>query len=123
MLPKNSKHFIQPTAEELNLDINLVNDIVNFFYEQVKNDLNNLVHPNVHIDSLGTFFVVNKRISPLIERHKKHLEVLTRESFDQISIKKNVEKRYMDLVNLSELINQETKRRKQFFLNKYETNR
>lgn len=123
MLPKNSKHFIQPTAEELNLDINLVNDIVNFFYEQVKNDLNNLVHPNVHIDSLGTFFVVNKRISPLIERHKKHLEVLTRESFDQISIKKNVEKRYMDLVNLSELINQETKRRKQFFLDKYETNR
>jgi hypothetical protein len=123
MLPKNSKHFIQPTAEELELDINLVNDIVNFFYEQVKRDLNNLVHHNVHVDSLGTFFVVNARITPLIERHKKHLEVLTRESFDQISIKKNVEKRYNDLINLSELINQESKRRKQFFLDKYETNR
>jgi hypothetical protein len=123
MLPKNNKHFIQPTAEELDLDVNLVNDIINFFYAQVKEDLNNLVHHNVHINDLGTFFVVRKRITPLMERHKKHLDILTKESFDQVTVKKTMEKRYKDFVRLSELINQETERKQQFLKDKNELNK
>jgi nucleoid DNA-binding protein len=122
MLPKNSKHFIQPTAEELECDATLINDVVNFFYAQVKKDLNELVHHNVHINELGTFSVVKKRIKPLMDRHKKHLDVLTKESFDQVAIRKKMERKYQNFIKLKELIQEETERRQQFYKNKNESN-
>jgi nucleoid DNA-binding protein len=122
MLPKNSKHFIQPTAEELECDATLINDVINFFYAQVKKDLNELAHYNVHINELGTFSVVKKRIKPLMDRHKKHLDVLTKESFDQVVIRKKMEHKYQNFIKLKELIQEESERRKEFYKNKNESN-
>ena len=42
MLPKSSKHYILPTAADLNLNPQLVEDVVAFYYSKLRNSLSNL---------------------------------------------------------------------------------
>ena len=42
MLPKSSKHYIQPTADELGLNYELVKDVIDFYYSEVRKNLTSL---------------------------------------------------------------------------------
>ena len=55
MLPKNNKHFIKPTADKLDVDVELVEDAVRFFYSEVRKTLVEMKGPNIQIENLGSF--------------------------------------------------------------------
>ena len=76
MLPKSSKHFIVPTAENLNVDSQLVEDVISFYYSRIRKTLSSLESPIVRIEHLGSFKVKTKELPKLYNKYKKHLSVL-----------------------------------------------
>lgn len=71
MNPQKAKEFVKPTAEELEVSENLVKDLINFYWKEVRNTISNLIHYNVLLVGLGSFRIKTWKIDSEIEKHKK----------------------------------------------------
>lgn len=120
MLPKNSKHFIKPTADRLDLDAELVDDAVSFFYSSLRKTLVEMKGPNIQVDNLGSFKAKPNELPKLASKYKKHLEVLEPETFNQMAIKKDLEIKLERVLKLTKMIGSERFRKQQFINKKNE---
>lgn len=121
MLPKNSKHYIEPTAEKLGLDSQFVEDVVSFYYSALRKALVNLESHNIQVEKLGTFKVKKKEIPKIIKKYKKHLSVVTKDTFSQMQIRKELTEKLERAERLQELINADKERKKKFLYEKIQT--
>ena len=119
MLPKNSKHYIIPTAEDLQIDSQIVEDVVSFYYASLRKALSNLECHNIQVEMLGSFNVKKDKVPYLIKKYEKHLSVLKTETFNQMAIKKEVELKLEQVMRLQKLLDDEKKRRNEFLKRKY----
>lgn len=118
MLPKSSKHYILPTAADLNLNPQLVEDVISFYYSKLRNSLSNLEFYNIQVENLGTFNVKKKELPKLAAKYVNHLSVLKTDTFRQMAIKKDVEVKLKRVQVLQTILKEEAARKKQFFKNK-----
>ena len=118
MLPKSSKHYIQPTASELDLDIDLVQDVVSYYFILLRKALTNLDHYNIQVENLGTFKIKKNELPKLKHKYENHLNILQPETFNQMATKKDIEAKLEKVLTLQNMINAEHARRKEFKSNK-----
>lgn len=97
MLPKNSKHFIAPTAELLNIDVELAEDVISFYYSTVYKKLDTLSTTFLQIEELGSFTPNHKRILHHIAKNESLLTELNKTYSGQSPIKKRIEERIKEL--------------------------
>jgi hypothetical protein len=120
LLPKSSKHFIQPTAEKLNCDLSKVEDAVGFFYSELRKSLTNMAGPNVKVPNIGTFKVKPSELPKLKDKYEGHLSVLSPDTFTQMSTKKDLEIRLEKVNNLQKMLDDEKARKHEFLKKKNE---
>lgn len=114
MKPRSHKTFIKDTAEQLEKDEMLVEDVIGFFFSAVRKTLTNMVHPNVRVSNLGTFKVKPQKLAELKKKYEAHLKVLDNpESFNQMTVKRDIEKKFNTVTKLSEIMQKEKKRKDQ----------
>jgi hypothetical protein len=118
MLPKNSKHYIQPTAEELEEDSQLIEDVVSFYYNKLRSTLTNLEFHNIQVENLGSFKAKPKELPKLFAKYTQHLKVLKTDTFRQMEIKKDVESKLEKVIKLQQVIKEDKERKREFFKNK-----
>lgn len=118
MLPKSSKHYILPTAEEFDINPQLVEDVVAFYYSKLRLALVNLDHFAIKAENLGTFNAKKKELPKLYAKYTNHLSVLKTETFRQMQTKKEVERKLDRVSKLQKLISEESKRKQEFFKTK-----
>lgn len=124
MIPKSHKIFIKPTADELSLPEGLVDDVVGFFYADVRKSLNDLKSLNIKIDNLGTFKIKPTELNKLKDKLEGHLKALEEpETFNQMKVKKELEIRYDKVKKVHSLIESEKERKKEHKKTKYEKNK
>ena len=114
MLPKTSKELIKQTTEELNLDEELVNDIITFYYSEVRNCLRDLEHYNIQVSYVGTFKIKKNKLRQLFIKYKKHLAVLTKNTFGQMQIRKDLNDRMAKAWRVQIMLNDENLRKEKF---------
>lgn len=119
MLPKKSKHFILPTAEELSMSSDLVDDAVSFFYGELRKNLVNLTSNVIHVDGLCSFRAKSKELPKLIIKYEKHLGVLDPDTFNQVATKKDLQNKLDKVLALNQMIKDEMARKKEFLEKKY----
>ncbi len=119
MLPKNSKHYIIPTSLDLNLNPELVEDVIGFYFSSLRKTLSNLECHNIQVEGLGLFKAKTKELPKLIIKHEKHLEVIKPETFNQMAMKKEVEEKLKAVKELHDMIMNDKKRKKEFLKKKY----
>ena len=119
MLPKNSKHDIIPTALDLDLSSELVEDVISFYYSTLRKTLGNLECHNIQVEGLGSFKAKKKELPKLIYKYEKHLSVLNPETFNQMAIKKEVEEKLQAVKKLHDMIIADKTRKQEFLKNKY----
>ena len=119
MLPKNSKHYIIPTALDLNIDAELVEDVISFYYMSLRKTLSNLECHNIQVEGIGSFKAKNKELPKLVEKYEKHLSVLKTETFNQMAIKKEIDETLKSVKELQNIINKDKERKKEFLKKKY----
>ena len=124
MIPKSHKIFIKPTADELSVPEGLVDDVVGFFYADVRKSLNDLKSLNIKIDNLGTFKIKPTELNKLKDKLEGHLKALEEpETFNQMKVKKELEIRYDKVKKVHSLIESEKERKKEHKKTKYEKNK
>ena len=121
MLPKNSKHFIHPVSEKLDISQQIVEDVVSFYYSMLRKKLSNLDCHFIQVENLGLFKAKENELPKLIYKYEKHLSVIKPETFNQMAIKKEIEFKLERVNYLQNIIIEDKNRKKEFLKKKYET--
>jgi nucleoid DNA-binding protein len=123
-----SKNLCKEIADEKDLDHVMVNDIISFFYEDVKNKFKDLKNPRLKLDDLGTFEVKEAPLKKYISKNEKFL---TETNPDTLSfnyyegykkVKENVDKikELLTVLESEKLRKQEVKEKRNEFIKNLE---
>jgi 4-alpha-glucanotransferase len=113
MNPKKSNKLYPEVSEELNLPSELVEDLIQFYYKEVRSNLTGLTHPRINIDGLGQFVAKPGLVRKSIPRYKKILESHDTSTFSAYYNKKMLEEKVECLEKLDQMINLEEKRKEE----------
>lgn len=91
MKPTKGKDLIKKTAEDLNLSEELVADVVNFYYSEVKSKIESLEHPTIFLHGLGTLRLSRRKLYRDIAGLEKLLASNNQEDFKKV-VKYNLSK-------------------------------
>ena len=115
MNPRKAKRIYEIVSEDLNIKKDLVEDLVEFYYKDVRKLLTNLEHPRINVDGLGQFVSKPKAVSGSIDKIAKSLDNHDTSTFKAYHNKKAMEVKLDLLTKLhSKILDQESK--KQEFL-------
>jgi len=70
LLPRKAKQFIAPTAKKLGYTEDLVEDVVMFYWQSVRDALNKPANISVTIADFGTFNVKSWKLDNFMIRHQ-----------------------------------------------------
>lgn len=122
MRPKKAKDFIPDVASDLGIPDDLVKEVVNYYWEEVRRSLSSLKHQRVHITNLGDFTIKHWKIDEKIESLKKWEENNKLKGLQEITKRFKVAETLYDLNNIKGLISGENQRKEFIKLHKKKNN-
>jgi len=114
MNPKKSKDFIKEVSEDLNVNSDLTEDLIDFYYKECRSVLSNLSHIRLNIEGLGHFISRPNLIEKAIKRYTKALNNHDTSTFAAYYNKKNLEHK-LELLKNTFIQHQEEKEKKDRF--------
>tara|TARA_R100000278_G_C5468856_1_gene163711 strand:+ start:844 stop:1224 length:381 start_codon:yes stop_codon:yes gene_type:complete len=118
MKPKKSRLLYQEIAERKDLKKDLVENLLDFYYKNVRTLLSELYHPRINITGLGIFIARKGLINKSIPKLEKYLKNHDTSTYSAYYNKKMLEEKVEFLYNIKEQIVVEEKRKKEFLKNK-----
>jgi hypothetical protein len=100
MIPYKSKALYKEVAEELNIPINLVEDIIEYYYKEIKSNITGLKHLRINVEGLGQFVIKENFVKKTIPKYKKILSNHDTSTFNAYHNKIMLEKKLIALENI-----------------------
>lgn len=119
MNPKKAKTVLKDLHYELDLEENLVNDILDFYWQHVRKTIVTAAHPRINIENLGIFQVKYKSLDKTITKYDNAINKLGTENFNKYTKYDNMKSRLDILLKLKEEMQVEKGRKYQIKSNKY----
>jgi nucleoid DNA-binding protein len=117
--PKKVKLFIPVISEKLNIPEDLVKDIIDFYYEEVRRNLTQMNEPILQLEGFGSFTAKSKELPKLYMKLKGQLEAITYSKTQaRLKIKHEIEQKLNNVQSLQRKISKENKRRYEFYQSK-----
>ena len=91
MIPKKPIVIIKQVAEERDLPVSTVDDIVSFYYKEVRNSLSSLEHLRIDLPGLGNFVIKKKSVDRLAKKYGILMNRYDNQTFHNYHNKKNAE--------------------------------
>jgi nucleoid DNA-binding protein len=111
MIPKKATKLYVQVAEDLAVDANLVEDLIESFYNTLRQNLSNLTHPRLNVEGLGHFAVRPGTVRKTIPKYQKALSNHDTSTFGAYYNKKMIESKLEALIDIEKKITiQETKK-------------
>jgi len=104
MIPKKSSLLYKELSEEMDLSQDLIQDVIEFYYKEIRSNLTGLKHPRINVDGLGQFVVRTHAVRKAIPRLKKILETHDTTTFSAYFNKKMLEEKVEALENIEKQI-------------------
>jgi nucleoid DNA-binding protein len=117
--PKKAKTVLKDLHYELDLEENLVNDILDFYWQHVRKTIVTAAHPRINIENLGIFQVKYKSLDKTITKYDNAINKLGTENFNKYTKYDNMKSRLDILLKLKEEMQVEKGRKYQIKSNKY----
>lgn len=114
MIPKKSSKLYSTVAEDLNISTNLVQDLIEHSYKELRTLLTNLEYPRINMEGLGHFVAKTTLIRRDIPRYKQRLENHDTSTFGAYYNKKMMDVKLDLLVKLEEKIVVQENKKEQF---------
>lgn len=111
MIPKKSNELYKEVAEDLEISADLVEDLVQLYYKEIRKNLTGLKYPRINVDGLGQFVAKTAKIRKAIPEIKTRLESHDTSTFNAYFHKKMLEEKIECLENLNELIKEEEQKK------------
>jgi len=114
MIPKKSSILYKPVAEELNISETLVEDLISFYYKEVRFHLSSLSHPRINVDGLGQFVCKAYNVRRGISEAERKLKSHDTSTFNAYFNKKKLESKIELLKELDIIILKEEEKKNNF---------
>lgn len=114
MIPKKPQVVIDQVAEELNLPPSLVDDIVSFYYKEVRRNLSSLEQLKINLPGLGDFIIKQRSVGVQIKKHEGALKYYNKDTFKNYHNLKLVEQRLDKLYSAKKNITEFLEEKKKF---------
>lgn len=121
MIPKKSNKLYKDISEELDISNILVEELVEFYYNEVRQLLSNLVFPRINVEGLGQFVARPKLVRNAIPRYTKILQSHDTSTFAAYYNKKSLETKLELLILLEQKITKQELKKTNFKKTKYES--
>lgn len=118
MKPKKFSDLYKQVSEDLNIDQDLVESLIEFYYKDVRRLMTNLSYPRINIDGLGHFVARHGVVNKVIDRIGKGLENHDTSTFKAYHNKKAMEIKLNLLESLKKQIDVEFARKIEFLKTK-----
>jgi len=118
MNPRKVKRIYDIVSEDLNIKKDLVEDLVEFYYKDVRKLLTNLEYPRINIDGLGQFVAKPKVVTSTIDKITKSLDNHDTSTFKAYHNKKAMENKLELLLKLTSKLEQVNIRKEEFLKTK-----
>mgnify|MGYP001190820003 FL=1 len=96
LYPENYKSYFKEIALECEVHPDLVEELVRFFYGNIRKNLEELDHTRVLLPNLGTFILRKNRLEKSIKRHKDMLGNMEKTTYSgygkHLPVKEKLEK-------------------------------
>lgn len=114
MNPLKRKEISKITANSLELDYLMVDDVVAFFYRTVQKKLSSMEHHSVNVPNMGTFVLKKQRVQNKLDKYNAFLNKIdASESMTMyettVEVKSDIEK----YNNILSVMNGEVQRKKE----------
>lgn len=121
MIPKKANKLYTQVAEDLNIEEDLVDKFIGYYYKSIKEHLSELIHPRINVEGLGHFNAMHSIVKKGITRCNKSLDNHDTSTFKAYYNKKNLEVKLDQLIVLEELISKEQAKKDNFKKTKNES--
>lgn len=121
MNPKKTNKLYREVAEEMNISESLVEDIIEFYYKELRSSMSNLKHPRLIVYGLGQFVAKTGLVRKSISKYTKGLNDHDVSTYRAYHNKKTIENKLSLLINLEQLISEEEIRKEEIKSKRNET--
>lgn len=123
MNPKKAKDFIPQVAEQLSLPSSLVEDVISYYWQEVRKSLSGLKHNRIHVTNLGDFVTKHWKLDDRIEQLEKWEENNKLKGMQELTARFKTAETLYDLKNIKTIIEEEKQRKEFIKLHKHESER
>ena len=106
MIPKKPEVIIKELAEQNDLPVSQVDDIINFYFKEVRKKLSSLEDIRINIPGLGHFLIKKKSVDMLIKKYEAMVNKYNAETFSNYHNKKLAEAKLEKLYNARKKIDE-----------------
>lgn len=121
MRPKKSKEFIPEVAESLGIPSDVVTDVINYYWQEIRKSMSGLKHSRIHLTNLGDFVIKHWKVDDKIEMLEKWEENNKLKGLQQIAARFKTAENLFDLKALKKLMEEEGQRKDFIKLHKHES--
>lgn len=122
MNPKKSKILLENLYLDLDLDKNLITDIIDFYWLNVRKSITQVTYPRIGIENLGSFELKIKSLQNTIDKYQNALNKTDTSNFRKYSKYMSIKNRLELLENSKAFMLEEKERKKQIKNNRYANN-
>jgi len=119
--PIKRKSIVELTAKDLNLSVDVIDDIVSYYYLTLQKKLSLADHPYISVPKLGTFVVKKKSLVEMITKHQNFVNKIEKDEHITVHTYELIIKKRADieqLTKLQERMQQEEERKQEVKLKK-----
>lgn len=114
MIPKKPSKIYKIVSEDLNIQETLVEDIVQFYYKELRSKISNLSYTRINVEGLGHMLVKFKNVTKAVARYEKGLINHDTSTYNAYHNKKAMEEKLVLLKQIGIRLKHELDERKQF---------
>jgi hypothetical protein len=111
LVPRSHKKFIEPTAQKLGVDPGVVDDVVSFYWSELRRQLTTMSHHNINVYNLGTFHIKHWKVDEYLATYRKFLDKANVSTFKGFGYKREMEEQYQKLLRLKAALDLEENRK------------
>lgn len=122
MIPKKPALVVKQVAEDMDIPVSTVDDIISFYYKEVRKNLSSLEHLRIDLPGLGNFVIKKKAVDRLSKKYGILMEKYDNQTFSNYHNKKSAESKLERLGKATVKIQEFLNEKKQFKDGKAERN-
>lgn len=122
MRPKKAKEFIPEIADKTDVSKELAEDVILYYWREIRKSLSTLSHTRVHVTNLGDFVTKYWKIDDKIDMLEKWEENNKQKGLQQITARFKTAESLYELKELKKLVKEEEQRKQFIKLHKKKTN-
>ena len=122
MRPRKAKELIPEVSKELGIPQDIVEDVIDYYWQEIRKNLSSLKHTRVHLTNLGDFTIKHWKIDEKIEMFERWEENNRQKGLQQMTARFKVVESLFELKDVKKIVEEEKQRKDFIKLHKQKSN-